>query len=103
VRVIKPSRIREYARAYPDAEKALLVWLDAARKAEWTSIQDVRRELSTADGVSVNSGRTVTLFNIRGNNYRLITAIHYRPVKRIFVLRFLTHKEYDTERWKAEL
>jgi mRNA interferase HigB len=51
----------------------------------------------------VSSGNPVVVFNIRGNKYRLIVAIHYRPSGRVFVLRFLTHAEYDKEKWKAEL
>jgi mRNA interferase HigB len=103
VRVIKPSRIREYAKQYPDAAKSLMAWLKSARNAEWSSLIDVRKEARTADGVAVASGNAVTVFNIGGNKYRLIVAIHYRPVKRLFVLRFMTHKEYDTDKWKAEL
>jgi mRNA interferase HigB len=44
----------------------------------------------------------VTCFNIRGNDYRLITAIHYNLGK-VFVLRFMTHAKYDKGRWKDEL
>jgi mRNA interferase HigB len=44
----------------------------------------------------------VAVFNIHGNKYRLIAAIHY-DYPRVFVLRVLTHREYDTNRWKKEL
>ena len=102
MRVIKPKRVRDYAKQYPDAEMALLGWLEVARKASWRSIQDVRRDIPSADGVKVASGRTVTVFNIRGNNYRLIVSIIYRSFT-VYVLRFLTHKEYDTEKYKEQL
>jgi mRNA interferase HigB len=42
------------------------------------------------------------VFNICGNAYRLICAIHYNTGK-VFLLRFLTHAEYDKDRWKDEL
>ncbi len=48
------------------------------------------------------SGNTVTFFNIAGNDFRLITAIHYRT-QLIFILRFLTHAEYSKDNWKQEL
>ena len=70
--------------------------------AEWRSLEDVRRDFPTADGVSVKSGRVATVFNIRGNKYRLVTAIHYnRGV--VYVMRFYTHAEYDRDRWKDTL
>lgn len=44
----------------------------------------------------------MTVFNIRGNNYRLLTAISY-PAGVVNVLQFLTHAEYDKEKWKKTL
>ncbi|MGB7158860.1 MAG: type II toxin-antitoxin system HigB family toxin [Tepidisphaeraceae bacterium] len=102
MRVVKPSRVRAYCRAYPDAASALLAWLKQARAARWRSIRDVRATYPHADAVRVESGREVTVFNIRGGNYRLIVAIKYRWGM-LYVLRFLTHREYDRDRWKEEL
>jgi mRNA interferase HigB len=102
LRIIKPSRVREYAGKYPQAASSLMAWLKIARGARWESIQDARRTLPTADGVKVISGRTVTIFNICGGRYRLVTAIHYNH-QMIYVLRFMTHAEYDKQKWKAEL
>lgn len=44
----------------------------------------------------------MTVFNICGNDFRLITAIHYDR-RAVFVLRFLTHAEYSKNTWKQEL
>jgi mRNA interferase HigB len=52
----------------------------------------------SADQTIVASGRTVTIFNIK-SHYRLITAIHYNH-HIVYILLFLTHAEYDQERWK---
>jgi mRNA interferase HigB len=46
--------------------------------------------------------RLVVMFNIHGNDFRLICAIHYNTAK-VFLLRFLSHAEYDKDRWKSEL
>ncbi len=63
--------------------------------------------MKRVDFVKVASGRTVAVFDIRGNHYRLIAAIHYlvrSPAKgRVYVLRLLAHAEYDLGRWKKEL
>jgi len=44
--------------------------------------------------VKVGSGNSVTVFNISGNKYRLIVAIHYNT-QRVYVLRLFTHADYD--------
>jgi len=102
MRVVKPSRIRQYCLEYPDAEKPLLAWLAQARRADWQDLAEVRRTYPHADAVRVHSGQQVTVFNIRGGHYRLIVSIKYRW-SMVYVLRFLTHAEYDRNRWKDEL
>jgi mRNA interferase HigB len=62
----------------------------------------VRRTFPRADLVTVSSERTVVIFNIGGNKYRLITAIPSNT-RKVFVLRFLTHAEYDSQGWKEDL
>jgi mRNA interferase HigB len=102
MRVIKPTRIKQYALQYPDAAEALMNWLEHTELADWQNLADVRRMFPHADPIVVKSWHTATVFNIRGNNYRLITAIKYQ-YRIVYVLRFLTHKQYDKEKWKAEL
>jgi mRNA interferase HigB len=68
----------------------------------WRNLVETRRTFPHADEVVVGSGRPVTVFNIAGNNYRLITAIHYDR-QRVFVLGFLTLAEYDRDAWKQRL
>ena len=81
---------------------ALDAWYRTVRAARWTNIAGVRRVYPHADAVTVGSGRSVTVFNIRGNDYRLVTAIHYNT-QRVYALRVLTHPEYDRDRWKDQL
>ena len=57
---------------------------------------------SEADSTEVASRRTVVVFNIAGKKFRLIAAIHY-DIKKVFVLRFMTHAEYSKGKWKEEL
>ena len=102
VRIIKTSFLREAARRHPNAAPALRAWQTTVEAATWGSFDDVRRTFSFSDAVRVASGRQVVVFNISGNNYRLICAIHFNH-QRIFALRFLTHAEYDKARWKTTL
>lgn len=102
MRVIKPSRIHEFGKVFPDAESSLKAWLKVTRKSGWQSLMDVRDTYPSADAVKVYGGRTVTVFNVGGNKYRLIVAMHYNTAK-AYVLRFLTHGEYDKDQWKRQL
>jgi mRNA interferase HigB len=102
MRIIKPTRLREYWTRHPQAKPSLEQWLMRTRAAHWASIVDLRQTFPSADPVRVASGRTVVVFNIAGNQYRLITAIHYN-MRKVFVLRLLTHAQYDKETWKDEL
>jgi mRNA interferase HigB len=63
---------------------------------------DVRKVYRHADPVKVASGRTVTVFNVCGNRYRMAVAFHYDK-KRVFVLWLGTHAEYSKDAWKETL
>jgi mRNA interferase HigB len=102
VHVISFKRLREFYQFHRDAEWPLRRWFLMASKATWRTIADVRRGFPHADPVLVKSGRAVTVFNVSGNKYRLITAIHYDR-QRIYVLRIMAHRQYDKNNWKDEL
>lgn len=102
MRIIKPAHLLDFAKMHPDAGEALNRWLGIARKAQWTSLADVRKVFRSADEVLVKSGRPVVIFNIRGNNYRLITGVHYNRGL-VYVMLLLTHAEYSKDAWKKTL
>jgi mRNA interferase HigB len=90
----------EASRKYPDARTALDGWSGIVLRAHWQNILDVRKELSSADGVKLPSDTVVTVFNIRGNKYRLLTTINYQA-QIVRARDLLTHAEYSKELWKA--
>ena len=100
--IIKPATIREMARDNPQVEMALVRWLRIAKTARWKHLAEVRTAFRAADEVKVASGRSVVVFNIGGNKYRLIAAIHYNTGK-LYVLDFMSHREYSLDRWKESL
>lgn len=102
MRIITRKRLREFAQSYPDAADSLKKWERVVRDGEWESLRDVRRVYPHSDAVTVASGSTVTVFNIGGNKYRLIAAIHYNR-QRVYVLRLLRHSEYSKNLWKDRL
>jgi len=69
-------------------------WYRITRRATWRSLTDVRVDFAHADVV----GRR-TVFNIHGNDYRLICRVNYRTGK-VFVLYILSHADYDKGVWK---
>lgn len=77
-----------------ELENPLDAWFRIAKKASWKSLAEVRRTFSSADAVE-----KWTVFNIKGNQYRLITEIDYNS-GRIYVRHILTHDEYDRGGWK---
>jgi mRNA interferase HigB len=96
------DRLAEFASRHPDAAGRLAAWKRVATCADWHSPVEVRRTFAHADVVKLASGRTVTIFNIGGNRYRLVAAIDY-PLAVVNVLALLTHAEYDKEQWKRVL
>jgi mRNA interferase HigB len=102
MRVIKEKFLKEIVPPRSKAGRWLDAWLAVVKRADWESIRDVRRTYPSADSVRVASGRSIIVFNVCGNDFRLITAIHYDK-RRIYTLRFLTHAEYSKNHWKKEL
>jgi len=68
----------------------LRAWVHIVRGADWSKPSDVKQVFRSAD--ILKNGRAI--FDIGGNKYRLVTAIHYRG-KRIYVRFVGTHAEYD--------
>jgi mRNA interferase HigB len=102
VRILKEKFLREAAEQYPKAAKYLTAWTANVRAASWRNMAEVRDLYGSADVVHVRSGRPVIVFNVCGNKYRLIVAMHFNS-QMAYTLRFLTHAQYDRENWKNEL
>lgn len=94
MRIITKAQITRASIKYPDAKKALEQWFKLMKAADFNSFAEVKTVFGSADLV----GRII-VFDIRGNHYRLIAAIHYNT-KTVFVLEVLTHEEYDQNTWK---
>lgn len=101
-RIITRKRLREYAAMHPEAKASLERWEHTVGSAKWQSPAELKQTFNNVDPATVSSGNQVYVFNIQGNEHRLIAAIHFDK-GRIYVLRILTHKDYDTQRWKDEL
>ena len=90
MRVISRRRLREYWEANPRAEEALRRWYMLVDKARWRNHADLRAEFPSADYV----GNDRYVFNIGGNNFRLVTVVDF--MEHGVLIRWVgTHAEYD--------
>ena len=92
--VISATTIKRYAVRHADAADELSRWNKVASHAVWRDLNDVRQHFPDADQY-----RSMLIFNIRHNVYRLIVKVDYRA-KLLMVKEFLTHKEYTRGGWK---
>lgn len=94
--MISRKKLVEAAARHAEVSASLDVWYRITKKAEWRTIVDVRKSFSTADPVG-----TCTVFNIKGNAFRLIVWINYQTQK-VFIKHVLTHADYTKEAWKSD-
>ncbi|MFW6358208.1 MAG: type II toxin-antitoxin system HigB family toxin [Chroococcales cyanobacterium] len=94
--IISESRLKQFWTKHANSKSALQAWYKIATQEKWRGIDDVRKTFPSADPVG-----NLTVFNIGGNNYRLITFIDYN-FNKIFIRACLTHAEYDKGNWKKE-
>lgn len=90
MRVITEEPLKQYIERFPNTETALQSWLKTVKKAQWKNFADVKRDFNTADSV----GNQHYVFNIRGNNHRLIVVIKF-TIHWVYIRFIGTHKEYD--------
>ena len=75
---------------YSDSETSLRAWYHEAKIAEWKNSNELKQQFKNAS--ILGEGRVV--FNIKGNDYRLVVAIDY-DFQVIFIRFIGTHKHYD--------
>jgi len=90
MRIISRKRLIEFWLIHPDAEQPLRAWFAEAKKASWQTPADVKTLYRNASVLPNNRA----VFNIKGNDYRLVVAIDYRYGK-IFIRFVGTHVEYN--------
>src|SRR5690349_20722257 len=94
--VVSLKRLREFWAAHPKAEVPLRGWYTQTSAADWQTFSDLRATFPSADLVG-----NCTVFNVGGNNYRLVARVFFRGHK-VYVLRVMTHAEYSREDWPAQ-
>lgn len=92
MRIIKEKTLKEYFKQskYQQAEESVKAWIYEVRFSVWKNSNELKAKYGNASIIS--SKRVV--FNIKGNDFRLIVDIEYK-LKIVFVVWFGTHAEYD--------
>ncbi len=92
--IISRKKLNEFAEKHSEAQSSLAHWYWLTKRLDFSNFAELRETFPAADEVG-----KLTVFNIGGNNIRLIAAIHYNR-KKIYIRAVLTHSEYDERRWK---
>jgi mRNA interferase HigB len=95
MRVISRRRLREFWTVHPQSQAPLNYWYRAMELTKFSDFHAIKASFPAADHVA-----PYTIFDIGGNKFRLIVAIHYNTGK-VFVRHVLTHADYDT--WSYEM
>ena len=90
MRIISKSTLVEYYTKNPLSKTALEEWYEKTKKAEWTCFADIKNTFNSVDAV----GNQRYVFNIKGNDYRLVVLILFTP-KTVYIRFVGTHSEYD--------
>lgn len=92
MRIIKEKTLLDYCKLskYKQAEESVKAWIYEVRFSSWGNANELKARYGNASIIS--SKRVV--FNIKGNDYRLIVDIEYK-LKVVFIVWFGTHTDYD--------
>ncbi|MDJ0735100.1 MAG: type II toxin-antitoxin system HigB family toxin [Nostocaceae cyanobacterium] len=96
MRVISKKTLRDFWEKHSNAETGLLLWYQRISDNEFKNFNELRQVFASVDVVG-----NFIVFNISGNNYRLITYIDYE-YQIVFIRAVLTHSQYDKDNWKND-
>lgn len=90
MRIVTEKKINEYSEKHPDSKTALQEWASKVKRSNWKCFADIKKTFNSVDSV----GNQHYVFNIKGNNYRLVVVIQFTPG--LVYIRFIgTHAEYE--------
>ena len=90
MRIIAVKNLRDFWEQYPDARAPLEAWVDEVKHATWKAPHDIKAKYRHASLV----GNKRVIFNIKGNDYRLIVSVAYRFAA-VYIKFIGTHRQYD--------
>lgn len=90
MRIFTEKPLKQYADIHPEAKSAIQDWVKKVKESNWNTLADIKQTFNSVDYV----GNQRYVFNIKGNDYRLVVVIQFKP--KFVYIRFIgTHAEYD--------
>ncbi|MDR0749572.1 MAG: type II toxin-antitoxin system HigB family toxin [Tannerellaceae bacterium] len=90
MRIVTFNKIKEYIQIHPDSDTPLRNWYKNIKECDWNCFADIRRTFGSADNV----GNNRFVFNIKGNDYRLVAIVIFAS-KKVYIRFIGTHEEYS--------
>ena len=88
--ILGKGKLEQFRRKHPDSRKVLTRWIADVEREDWQTPQDIKNLYRSVDFLADNRA----IFNIRGNNYRLVVQIRY--INGIIRIEWIgTHAEYS--------
>ncbi len=88
--IITKGAIHAFSKRHSQSTRPLNDWFDKTFGADWGNFRDVKSTFNSVDFI----GNDRYVFNIGGNNYRLVAMIHF-TIRTVYIRAILTHREYD--------
>ena len=89
MRIFTEQVLKEYCDKHPEVKVALQEWVSIVKRSDWTCFADIKKTINSVDCI----GNQRYIFNIKGNNYRLV-VIKF-TIKFIYIRFIGTHSEYN--------
>ncbi|MCJ2128874.1 type II toxin-antitoxin system HigB family toxin [Methylobacterium sp. E-045] len=89
MRVISNKSLVAFAATHASASAPLQAWRKIVETNGFANFSELKKTFNTVD-----RARGYYVFDVGGNKYRLIAAIHF-DTQKLFVRHVFTHKEYD--------
>lgn len=90
MRIFTEQTLKAYSEKHPEVKTALQEWVMIVKQSKWSCFADIKRTFNSVDSV----GNQRYVFNIKGNNFRLIVLIKF-TIQFVYIRFIGTHKEYD--------
>ena len=94
MKIVSKKCIDDFIRRHPEAKSSIESWYYEAKHSTWKTSMDIKDRYQSAGFISDNH----VIFNIKGNNYRLVTKIAYK-MEVVYIKWIGTHAEYDKRRF----
>lgn len=93
--IYNQSKLVNFYKKHPEAKKRLEAWCQVGEACNATNLHELKQTFQTADYVPDQ----YTIFDVGGNQYRIVTVIYYSTQK-VYIREVLTHAEYD--KWSKQ-